>query len=519
MLAPFRMGVIASAVRIAVASSGVDAVLLAHFNGTNTSTTLTDSSLFGRSIVAVGTAQISTAQSKFGGASALFDGSGDFIATSGSISLSHLSTDDFTIEFFVRFTALSPVILITKSSGTGAYPWQIYLDASNKIHARGVGVDGVSMVFDIASATTVTSGAWHHVALTRAGSSFRLFLNGALEASASSASPLYNDTTTQIYIGAYGTGASSLSGNIDELRILKGLALYTAAFTPPGQAFADAPFKATKLLLHMDGVDGSTTFVDSSSAARVVTPFGDAKIVTAQSKFGGASSRYDGNGDYLSIPSSVDFDLGSIYTVEFWVRFNDVGRQSGIIHRGKYSTIGTAWDGLAFSIRQLNNYLRCYFYATNGSTEQYIDTSSITMTVGQWYHVAMVRNGTAGQVFIDGVSAGTISGLNVPAASTYPVLIGDWQFDVSGTLTHQYFYGWLDEVRITKGQALYTANFTPPTQPFPDDPSSGVAFSYTGADQSYTVPAGVTSITVRAWGGGGGSNGASSSQTDRAFGG
>ena len=82
----------------------------------------------------------------------------------------------------------------------------------------------------------------------------------------------------------------------------------------------DEEFGNVSLLLHGDGTNGSTTIVDSSSSTKAVTAFGDAQISTAQSKFGGASIAFDGNGDYLTIPPSAKFEFGTDpFTVEFWI--------------------------------------------------------------------------------------------------------------------------------------------------------------------------------------------------------
>src|SRR3990167_5787652 len=75
----------------------------------------------------------------------------------------------------------------------------------------------------------------------------------------------------------------------------------------------------TKLLLHMDGADASTTFTDE--VGHVFTPAGNAQIDTAQSKFGGASGLFDGTGDYITTPNSADFDPGTgSFTAEMWIR-------------------------------------------------------------------------------------------------------------------------------------------------------------------------------------------------------
>lgn len=231
----------------------------------------------------------------------------------------------------------------------------------------------------------------------------------------------------------------------------------------PSSVTSAGSVSATALLLNGNGTDGATTFTDS-----VVSPYtphtatasGNARIRTAQSKFGGSSIYFDGVGDFLTIPTSTDFDLGTVYTIEFWMYPELVGANAGgFLHRGFYSSATTTWTGLSFSIRMLSaTVIRCYFYGVSNVTEQFID-ATFTYPINAWTHFAMVRNGTNGQVFVNGSSVGTISGLNTPAASTQTLRIGEWDYNV----TTEYFKGFLEDIRIVKGAAVYGGTFTPPT--------------------------------------------------------
>lgn len=225
---------------------------------------------------------------------------------------------------------------------------------------------------------------------------------------------------------------------------------------------ADPNYANVSLLLHCDGVDASTSFPDSGPAGRTVTAAGGAVVSAAQARFGGASGFFPGAGSVLQVPSASAFDLGSTYTVEFFIRPTSLSVNFGVLHRGFYTTDNLSWNGLAFSIRWLGNFARFYFYGTAYSTEQVVDVSD-AFAVGVWRHVAMVRNGATGYVYIDGVLRGSISGLNTPAPSSRPLKVGVWDYSANA----EYFPGYLDEIRITKGVARYMANFTPPDEPFP----------------------------------------------------
>ena len=222
----------------------------------------------------------------------------------------------------------------------------------------------------------------------------------------------------------------------------------------------DTYFKQTSLLL---SADTANTFIsDSSTNNFLVSRFGD----TRPSRFspywpGGWSAWFDGSGDYLELPTSTAYDLGSVFTIECWIYALD-NSTGGILHRGYYSTNGTSWAGLAFSFRLINPKLRVYFYGVSAATEQYIDSTD-AVPLGKWTHVAAVRNGTTGYLFFNGILQGTVTGLNTPAASTQTLRVGVWDLNFAGTPTSYYYTGYISNVRLLKGTALYTANFTPST--------------------------------------------------------
>lgn len=205
----------------------------------------------------------------------------------------------------------------------------------------------------------------------------------------------------------------------------------------------------TKLMLHCDGSDGSTTFTDSSASAHSITVSGNAQIDTAQSKFGGASGLFDGTGDLLTTPSSTDFAFGTgTFTLDAWVRFNSVA--------GFLMTI--------FQFPTPDMRLIGYnpgspvvaFYAASGIQI----TGTTVLSTGTWYHVAVARSGTSTKLFLNGTQEGsTYSDSNDYSSSAQTVKVasqsGSWELN-----------GWLDEIRISKGVARWTANFTPPTAPY-----------------------------------------------------
>ena len=214
--------------------------LLLHGDGANGSTTITDSSLTPKTVTAVGNAQISTAQSKFGGASIAFDGTGDYLTASSNAGFA-FGTGDFTIEAWVRPTTLS-------SASDFAFVFDTRATAGSGNLGASVGftqTTGVWMFFEqSANILTNTSSSavanqWQHIALSRAGTSWRFFVDGTQVGTWTNGSGL--GTSQPLLIGTARDNPGNtrnLPGYIDDLRITKG-ERYTANFTPPTAAFPD----------------------------------------------------------------------------------------------------------------------------------------------------------------------------------------------------------------------------------------------------------------------------------------
>lgn len=230
-------------------------------------------------------------------------------------------------------------------------------------------------------------------------------------------------------------------------------------------AAATDPFFASVLsLLHFDGVDGSTTITDQKIRTWAVN--GNAQLDTAQAKFVPSSLLLDGTGDWITLTSSAaDFDMGSgNYTLECFAR--SAGTQSG---SALFATIRSGSGPVHFAIGFCNGTAgsatgaQLFFGFFTGSVWVAAVAPS-GLTLNTWQHVAGVRNGTTYTLYVDGVSVATVTDATAnPTANTAPLIGRRWE----NTLPNG-FNGHIDEARITKGVARYTANFTPPTAAFPN---------------------------------------------------
>ena len=233
---------------------------------------------------------------------------------------------------------------------------------------------------------------------------------------------------------------------------------------PVGTTTGDVYYPQTSLLMHFNGTNGSTTMTDNSKNNLAVTSVNGAAITTAESKFGGTSGFFDGTNDYLSIVNNSALNLsGGSYTIECWIRpTGNYTNYNTII--AKRSAGGSAWQ---VYLRITTGVLGFY----NG-TEFY---SSTTPTANVWSHVAAVYNGSTINLYLNGVSVLSTATGNTDYNT--PIHIGE-----AVPSYNEYFNGYIDELRITKGIARYTSNFTPSTTQFLDstgDANSNVVVNST----------------------------------------
>lgn len=207
--------------------------LLLHMEGANGSTTFTDNSPRPKDVTPFGNAQISTAQSQFGGASASFDGSGDYLQVATGTDF-EFGTGDFTIEFWLRLNNASAQQNIYESRvSTEASRPVIGFNAGTLRYLNGGTIDRIT-------SGTLVANTWYHVAVARFGTNTRMFVNGTQAGATFTDTTNYGVGAGRPLIGSFAGTAAFLNGFIDELRVTKGVARYTANFTPPTAPFPDA---------------------------------------------------------------------------------------------------------------------------------------------------------------------------------------------------------------------------------------------------------------------------------------
>ncbi len=272
---------------------------------------------------------------------------------------------------------------------------------------------------------------------------------------------------------------------------------------------SDPYFSNVVLLMHFDGANTATTFTDVKG--HVMTPNGSAQTRTAQSVFGGSSGYFDGTSAYVTAPPSDDWNFyADDFTLELFVYFSEgVASQSRIPTFLGYWGPGATDDAWQFQYnvnyydsQNMNDLIPgdlqvCI--STTGSDEV-LPAVAWTPVANTWYHLAAVRHGADFMYFANGAQIGATQSLGpqgsipdwyrlnpasnsgtwyradagvpanaaIHANSTAPFSIGVGIGAPGAPNPDSYFRGYIDEARITKGVARYTANFTPPTGPFPD---------------------------------------------------
>jgi hypothetical protein len=378
------------------------------------------------------------------GGSGYFDGAGDYLAAPNNAAFA-FGAGAFTIEAWVYPTATKSIenaifdSLPISGIGGRSNAMLFSINPSNRLQIFNAGSAFIT------SPDPVPLNCWTYVAATSDGSTVRLFVNGALVATVSRTMAL-TDNSCSIGVTADipGNTNGNFQGYITGERIVKGTALYTSSFTVPTAPISTV--SGTSLLLNFT----NAAIFDNAMMNNLET-VGNAQISTSVKKFGTGSMAFDGSGDYIVEPTNLNFGYGTgNFTIEFWLYLNSTGLQTVVSNLSSGSSTNPHIY-ISTTIR----------YYTAGADR----ITGATLSTGQWYHIALCRASGSTRLFVDGTQSGsTYSDANNYGASA-PLGIGTyWEGTPSASNT---LNGYIDDLRITKGVARYTANFTPPTSALP----------------------------------------------------
>jgi len=385
------------------------------------------------------------------GGSAYFDGTDDRLVGPTSTNLDLDGAINFTIEAWVYptgygSTADMSLHIVRKFTGAGGvgYAYGILGGGANqgKIVLYGAGGS-----INLTSTNQIPLNAWSHISIVKNGTTFTHYLNGLSNGTVTTATTL-TASTDNLLIADYGY-AEKFKGYISNLRIVKGTAVYTSAFTPP-----TTPLTAitnTQLLLNF-----TDAAILDRTGRNVVETVADARTSSVQVKYGNGAMYFDGTGDYLAIPSNPLhnqlYATTRSFTIEFWIYLQAYPGAS--VAATVISTYGGGGGADGWRIETSpNSPANAIRWVSNGA-----DTAcNSTIELNTWIHYAFTYNGTIIKVFKNGVagSTATTSWTN----NTGRMFIGTANAGLAFPIT-----GYIDDLRITNAER-YTANFTPPTGP------------------------------------------------------
>jgi len=387
-----------------------------------------------------------------------FDGDGDKLTLAASSDFA-AGTGDFTFETF---------LFKTETTSSGQYDGIFYSATTQRIKFQAS--DSIINIQTSARDVAIVNndqgtfiGVWRHLAVCRSSNTLRTYVDGTLATTITlNSDETFGTSSPSIIIGQ---NTDYFGGLMSNFRYVVGSALHTgSSLTVP-----TSPLTAvtnTKLLTCQ-----SNRFVDNSASGHTVTPSGNvavtafgailtSKIYSAATN--GASAYLDGDGDYLQAANSADFDLGTgNFTWECYANIADITRTQWFFSVFTTSSGQNAW-GLRL---ESNGTLNAYFSGDGGESPTVVGVAAASsgLTENAWHHIAVVKNGTGSnniQVYVDGVSkvTGTFGAIH---DTNLPFRVGRQGNDTYA----QYFLGYISDVRIVKGTAVYTGNFTPPTAP------------------------------------------------------
>jgi len=377
------------------------------------------------------------------------------MGTTSSFNFLHNTSALFTIECWVyvpdsfgSFAIFGTASNVQTQIGTIVWinsSGNVRLDISN-------GVSGFPVI-SAQSSSTVPTRQWTHIAVTYSqtlpSGNCNFYINGVLSGTQNTSNPASGSSATfSGRVNAFGTSAGTTKCYLSGLRVNNSI-VYTSAFTPP----TAPPTQITGTSVLLNFTNGG--IIDNSMMSDAAT-FGTAQISTSQSKFGGGSiALLTPGSDQVNVFDFVgtvgNFGTGD-FTIESWVYFNSTST-GGIVSKSNSPTNG--W------LLQASTTFAQFAVFTGAASGI---SSSYSGSINTWTHIAVTRSSGTLRLYINGtqIASGTFTG-NVGTNALSYVSVG-----TSGPSSSQSpLNGYLDDLRITKGIARYTTNFTPPTTPFP----------------------------------------------------
>ena len=377
--------------------------------------------------------------------------------------------NDFTMEYFTKISGWANSIDGADWSTGSHYPSPYFRFSYGPYNSRGVAVvvwdnEFASLPYsqDSIYGYTVQFNQWYHMAFTRQGNVFRLYVNGVKIGEKTWDITLDDEAISKTIFGGNDMYNQFAIGRMTAIRVVKGTALYTTdKFAVPTTVPTNISGTSLLLTFGATAVPDTTLTTDifDESESRHLPAIGGgnwygSNTITQSDEGNGVKTAVFNGASYIEYAdTTTDFVMGSSsFTVELFVKPSNVSA-------GDHTYITTAVpnDFQGFYLGQ--NTAQSEVLLGNGSSPwSYIpDISAVTLTAGQWHHVALVKNNTNATLYVNGVNKGSMTYGSI--GSNNSILSIGGRSNQGG----QYFTGKMAGVRIVKGTAVYTSNFIPPT--------------------------------------------------------
>ena len=408
-------------------------VLLAPLSGEDGDTTSTDLSDSAHALTLNGTAALDADIRKYGFTSLLLDGNSDYLSMPDSNDLS-FSSGDFTIEAHIRFNGspgTSGHTIVAKWTVITEREWFFgYRTTENLEFVHSV--NGTNGIVSISEAWSPSADTWYHVAVCRDGSNLRLFVDGAQLGSTDTtiSTDTIINTDSPVYVGSFANDASPFleffDGNIENVRITKGIARYTTTFTPPERAHPDQPsivpdIVESGLILHLDPANVACFGAAETSATNLIS----SESVTGANGTPGTGAHTPNTANFPAYSSlnggifnfaggrgmNVEEDLGTHteFTIDIWYYKLDDVFTNGTIYLTDGRNDSGSWfitnlfgsdANLSYTDRATYNFDAAY----NRTNPDFID---------RWQHLVLTSDATGSKMYIDGTERTLLSSLSL----------------------------------------------------------------------------------------------------------
>jgi hypothetical protein len=404
------------------------------------------------------------ATKKFGTGSIFFNGTGSSYVLVENSADFDFGSGNFTVDWWeYRLNAIDGAAMVRRQIDNNVQGYLLGHATTNrgKIYMSSNGsswdvANGIDMgAFDF--------GQWTHYAVVRNGNTFRTYKNGTVVTEWGSTLALLSAPANSSMTLGHWNG-NGVNGYLDELRISKGIARWTANFAPPQRAYGpnqDYSAWHTVYLNHFNNITnaGGTSFVDSSpynKGSTSATGYGH-----PYDAFGtGGSIFFNGANTYAVVTGSEDFNFGS---GDFTIDWRD-WRSDDVAGRPAMVRTTTTLTYQPFLVGYTSGNLYCYCSNDAVSWNILSALSLGPLSINSWSHRAFVRKNGIFYGFKDGVLQASYAGsaAPLPNRTTEPMFLGVWNYEGG----QNWGYGLMDELRISKGIGRWTANFTPPNAPY-----------------------------------------------------